>query len=309
MKVSVLMIAYNHERYIAQALDSILSQEIDFEYEIVIGEDCSTDGTRRILRAYEKNFPDKIRLLLREKNLGMIANFIQTFEACQGEYIAILEGDDYWTSPHKLHRQVHFLENHPECSECFHNVEVITEGAPEKNHLFFSNEMKSFYKLEDIAAGNFIPTCSTLLRSEQFNRFPDWFASMPMGDWPLHVLNAEKGSLGYLPEVLAAYRVHAGGVWSSSSRIDILEKSLYVISVINKHLNFRYNRTINKTMCNWEREELLLLLENHDYQHAFGFAIKSLMKHPRRQSSFFFKILLKKIAISLKQVISDKQKV
>lgn len=109
MKVSVLMITYNHEKFIAQAIDSILMQQVNFDYEIVIGEDCSTDGTRAIVIQYQKEYPDKIRLLLPEENLGMHKNFVQTFRACQGEYIALLEGDDYWTSPRKLQKQVDFF--------------------------------------------------------------------------------------------------------------------------------------------------------------------------------------------------------
>src|SRR3712207_1086613 len=102
MKVSVLMLAYNHEKFIAQALDSALMQQVNFDYEIVIGEDCSTDNTRDILIRYQKEYPHRIRLLLPEKNLGMHDNLIQTFKACRGDYIAFLEGDDYWTSPNKL---------------------------------------------------------------------------------------------------------------------------------------------------------------------------------------------------------------
>ena len=97
MKLSVLMITYNHENFIAQAIDSVLRQDVNFGYEIVIGEDCSSDRTRSIVMAYEKKHPEKIRLLLPEQNLGMMGNFMQTLQACRGEYIAIVEDDDYWT--------------------------------------------------------------------------------------------------------------------------------------------------------------------------------------------------------------------
>src|SRR4030067_128381 len=111
MKVSVIVITYNHEEFICQSLDSILMQDVNFEYEIVIGEDCSTDKTRDILLDYQKNYPDKIRLILSEKNRGLIANFVQTYKSCSGEYIATIDGDDYWTSSQKLQKQVDFLDN------------------------------------------------------------------------------------------------------------------------------------------------------------------------------------------------------
>lgn len=130
MKVSVLMLAYNHAQYIAQAVDSVLMQQVDFDYEIVIGEDCATDNTRDILIRYQQENPEKIRLLLPEKNLGMHDNLIQTFKACHGSsYIALLEGDDYWTSPDKLQKQVDFLDAHADYTLCFHNALILHQDG------------------------------------------------------------------------------------------------------------------------------------------------------------------------------------
>jgi len=109
MEVSVLVTTYNHERYIAQALDSVLMQETDFDYEIVILEDCSTDATREIILAYQKRHPDKIRLRLAAQNQCSNKPFAEEFQASSSPYIAMLDGDDYWTSPEKLQKQVEFL--------------------------------------------------------------------------------------------------------------------------------------------------------------------------------------------------------
>ena len=109
-KVSVFMITYNHEKYIAEALDSILMQKTDFDFDIVIGEDCSTDATRRIVLEYSRKYPDKIKLLLHNVNVGFISNMMYVLEACTGKYVAMCEGDDYWTDPFKLQKQVDFLE-------------------------------------------------------------------------------------------------------------------------------------------------------------------------------------------------------
>ncbi len=125
-KLSVLFITYNHEDYLRQSLDSVLMQEVNFAYEIVVGEDCSTDHTRDILREYQAKYPDKIRLLFREKNLGRpTLNVYQTGMECRGRYLAFLEGDDYWTDIHKLQRQVDFLDSHPGYMGVTHTCKVV----------------------------------------------------------------------------------------------------------------------------------------------------------------------------------------
>src|SRR5262245_24288404 len=132
VKVSVAMITYNHGNFIAQAVESILMQVVNFDYEIIIGEDCSTDETRNVVIEYRNRFPHRIKMLLHDKNVGLMQNFIQTIEACRGQYVALCEGDDYWTSPYKLQKQVDFLESHPEYAICFHNVTVICEDGSEE---------------------------------------------------------------------------------------------------------------------------------------------------------------------------------
>lgn len=135
MKVSVLFITYNHEPYLKQSLDAVLMQETDFDYEIVVGEDCSTDNTRAILREYADRYPDKFRLLFREKNFGRpTMNVYDTGMHCEGDYIAFLEGDDYWTDSKKLQKQVDFLDKNPEYMACTHTCEVVDKyGNPEND--------------------------------------------------------------------------------------------------------------------------------------------------------------------------------
>lgn len=127
MKVSALIVTYNHEAYIAQAIEGILMQETDFPIELVIGEDCSTDRTREICLEYQRKHPELIRLLLNEKNIGMMPNFVQTLQACRGKYVALCEGDDYWTDPLKLQKQVDFLEENLNISLYGHNCNIYNE--------------------------------------------------------------------------------------------------------------------------------------------------------------------------------------
>lgn len=277
MKVSVFMITYNHEPYIRQALDSVLLQEFDGEWEIVIGEDCSTDATRSILLEYRAKYPQKIRLLLPEKNLGMMRNGIETYRACQGEYVAVLEGDDFWTSPHKLQKQVDFMAQNPHLSCSFHNIKVLTDG--QENDLFDPAKMKKEYGLKDIVCGNFIPSCSIMHRKVP-GEAPAWFESMPMGDWPTMVLNAQWGPIGYLDENMATYRVHTGGVWSTQKRYDILSSSIRAAQVINKHLNYRYFRRMGRTISMWKLEKALLMAAEKNYPAAVRDLLAAIASSP-----------------------------
>lgn len=122
MKLSVLFLAYNHAPFVRQALDGVLMQETDFPFEVVIGEDCSRDNTLEIVGEYEARHPEKVRVLRMSRNLGMQANFIDTYRQCSGEYVAFMDGDDNWTYCEKLQRQVDFIESNPEFSFCFHRV-------------------------------------------------------------------------------------------------------------------------------------------------------------------------------------------
>ncbi len=246
IKVSIAMITYNHEEFIAKALDSILMQSTSFEYEVVIGEDCSTDKTRNILIDYKSKYPEKIQLLLNEKNLGMHRNSNQTLESCKGEYIALLEGDDYWTTPQKLQKQADFLDSHPECAICFHNVMEIYRDSNLEPHPVFSGDIKEFYTLDDLLVRNFIPTAATMYRNGLIKKVPDWVSLLPMGDWPLHILNAMHGKIGYINEIMAVHLNHKGGAWASM-RQNWLEQHKAIILLYNNlynHLDAKYRRRI-----------------------------------------------------------------
>ncbi len=281
MKLSVSIITYNHEQYISQALDSVLMQEVDFEYEIVIGEDCSSDATRSILESYRQRFPDRIKLLNPGQNQGMIRNFASTISVCRGDFIALLEGDDYWTSPHKLQKQVDYLERHPECVACFHNVHLVHEGSPEMNRLFHMLPPKEHHSLRDVVSSHFIPTCSTVFRNRMFRGFPEWYYQMPMGDWPLHVMNAEHGLYGYLDESLAAYRIHDRGVWSTRPRIEVVSKTIAAADIINKHLGYSFNREISRAICMWEDEIARLLIDDHRILCGLRHSLRAICRSPR----------------------------
>lgn len=251
-KVSVLMVTYNHEKFIEKALDSVLMQRVNFSYDIVIGDDCSQDDTRNILIDYQKKHPNKIRMLLNEKNHGWRGkfNFIQTFCACQGEYVAILEGDDYWTSPSKLQKQVDFLDMHRDYSLCFHAFKYIFEdGSDNKPAPIFPPEIKPYYTISDLLGKrNFIHVGSVMFRRGIFGELPEWYYSSIPGDVELYILCGEHGRIGYINEVNSVYRVHGDGVWSSKDLIQRLQIQIEMYRNMNAYLNFRFDKVIRSSI-------------------------------------------------------------
>ncbi len=244
MKVSIIMLTYNHEKFIAQAVKSALFQLTDFDYEIVIGDDCSTDRTQEIIRELAIKNPEKIRPILRQKNLGASKNFLSVLASCQGEYIAMLEGDDYWISPDKLQKQVDMLDANPELAISFHNIICFYEDGSKQPWEYCQRNQKPISTLEDLLHGNFIPTCSVMFRNGLIKDFPEWYLTTLMGDWPLHIMNAEHGKIGYINEIMANYRIHTAGMWTSLSRIRQCEVDIDMYVKVNDHFKGKYSKII-----------------------------------------------------------------
>ncbi len=257
MKVSVSIVTYNQEAFIAETIESALMQKTNFDFEIVIGEDCSTDRTRDIVLEYQKNYPDKIRLILRRENIGMNPNFFDTIAQCRGEYVALLDGDDIWTDNGKLQKQAGLLDSDKSLAMCFHNVNVEYAGTGRKTHPFHTSEMghevcspvpQQISAIEKIIAGNFIQTCSVMFRNKLFGEAPEWLNELNIGDWPLHILNAQYGKIGYIDEIMASYRVHPKSVWTSQSHADRCAKLITVYEKFNEFFNFRYTHIIDREL-------------------------------------------------------------
>ncbi len=259
-KVTVLIMTYNHVRYIDQCIDSALDQEADFDYEIIVSEDCSTDGTQARVIDYQARFPERIRLLLSPQNLHSNAVVARGLKAARGEYIALLDGDDYWVSREKLRKQVAFLDAHPGCAICFHNAMVVVDDGSVSGNWTPAGQ-KRFTTFDDILLGNYIATCSTMFRRGLFGAIPDWYDDFfPITDWPLHILNAEHGDIGYIDEVLGAYRLHVEGMYSPLSESDKLDRTLDFYRRMNRNLDFRHNRAfktaLSRYFFEWAEEYL-----------------------------------------------------
>jgi glycosyltransferase involved in cell wall biosynthesis len=269
MKVTVIVITYNHEHFIAQALDSVLTQETKFPFEVIVSEDCSTDATRDIIIDFKERYPSRIRLLLSERNLNTNHVLTRGIDAAQGDYIALLDGDDYWTSPHKLQKQVDFLDEHNECAICFHQAyNLYSDGRT----VLYSEDVnyrfdKDRFTLEDILCQNFLPTCSVVFRKGLFEEFPGSFYDTLAADWFLHVLNARYGNIGYINENWGVRRVHEGGVVSMKSDKEILELRIRSIEAMCVYLNFGYKHA-NERLLFYQRRYVRLLLQEGKFRNA-----------------------------------------
>jgi peptidoglycan/xylan/chitin deacetylase (PgdA/CDA1 family)/2-polyprenyl-3-methyl-5-hydroxy-6-metoxy-1,4-benzoquinol methylase len=252
VKVSALVLTFNHERSIASALESALMQETDFDFEIVVSEDCSTDGTREIVRDYEAKYPDLIRVLYSPHNMGGDENFVLAFHACRGDYVALLEGDDYWTSPRKLQKQADFLDRHPECSMCSHRVSHVSER---QTWSYVSDEQKEVSSLEDILSYNFVYTVAAMVRKEAFDDFPPWIYETGLpSDWPMWVQVAAHGHIGFVNEVLALYRESGYGEWSSLAWVTRLEAVITFYEQMRSQLGPRYERIVSSQLARYRAD-------------------------------------------------------
>ena len=213
-KVSVAMITYNQEKFIGKAIESVLAQEIEAGIELVIGEDCSIDSTRSIVERYAARFPGVVRLVTSNENVGAMKNFVRTIEACRGEYIAFLEGDDYWTSKDKLRLQTAFLDEHPDCALCHHRVSYLDDATGEIVSEFPPPQRRMERTAgSELVNGNFIQTCSLMIRRKAIPRLSKDFAKLKLGDYPLCALVSQNGWIGYIDQNMGVYRLHAGSAW------------------------------------------------------------------------------------------------
>ena len=204
--VSICCITYNHEKYVKDALGGFLMQKTNFPVEVVISEDCSTDGTQNILNEHKEKFAGKLTLHLNDQNLGVIGNLIFTLSACKGKYIAICEGDDYWTDPLKLQKQVDFMEAHPECSISCHKVLHRYQDFEEKNHLFPDLDGDHTFTLEEMFHQYISSTCSLMFRNIDFEEYSRYMNGFWIGDIPLIFFYLKRGKMGYIDQVMGTYR-------------------------------------------------------------------------------------------------------
>jgi glycosyltransferase involved in cell wall biosynthesis len=244
--LSVAMITYKHEAYIKQAVEGVLMQETNFEFHLIISDDCSPDTTAQIVQDIIDNHPNgyRVKYFRHEKNMGMQPNGLFALQQCKGKYVAVCEGDDYWTDPLKLQKQVDFLETNNDFVLCFHKVNELNEFNSKSTNTFPNITEDHSYKIYDYILNNLTATCSMVFVKKYF-KAEHWFNSLPFGDLGVVLVlmkNSNKRAM-VLKDIMGTYRVHQGGVHGNlqqnpSKLIEAYRQHLVFARIIQEKLLF-----------------------------------------------------------------------
>lgn len=307
--VSVIVSTYQHAPYIKECLDSILSQKAAFPFEIVLGEDESTDGTREICIEYANKYPDTIRLFLRSRKDVVYINgyatgrfnFMENLKAARGEYIAICPGDDYWTDSNKLEIQLAAMKSHPECDMSFHPaIERYTKGNKrDKIIKRRSKGSKIFTAGEVILGGGFCPTAAIVMKREVLEPLPEWFhTKAPIGDIYIEILGALSGGLLYIDRVMAVRRANVPGSWGSNRKGESSHEYLRRVELheecyqmIDRSTGGRYSKEISKKLASYNLISAKKFLKDRKYGEFRRVIEKSWKLSPYysfKQAAFYF---------------------
>jgi glycosyltransferase involved in cell wall biosynthesis len=307
--VSVCLQTYQHGKFIAQCLQNMVDQQTDFPYEIIVGDDESTDGTREICIDFAKKYPDKIRLMLHHRVNNIVINgaftgrynLIHNYFNAKGKYIAWCEGDDYWTDPNKLQKQITFHENHPDCIASFHNA--MLEDESQAQSIFYSwdkiKKVDPKYLLVDAIAG--FPTASVVF-NKIIDPIPECLFKIRAADVGISFLLLNKGDFYYLPDNMCVYRKHAGGNYSSILKnliyMNSLEEEIIEMAKILKP-NFRLDlKAFLDETINISCKRMLFRAYDQNNDDAFNDAVRiykknfSLLKSPD-QYNYLMKTIIK----------------
>jgi glycosyltransferase involved in cell wall biosynthesis len=283
--ISVCITTYNHEKFIVQALDSVLSQQGHFVLEILVGEDGSTDGTAAIVREYAQRYPETIhayyhnpddKLFINGRKTGR-KNFLHNLVSASGDYIALLDGDDYWIDEHKLEKQLAFLESNKSFVACCHAATHVDENNVVQDGYMGHHDVNGGYRdftLHDVLQKNPVPTLSVLFRNPRLAQCPALLSKTDMADWPLHMLNALRGDIRYFDEKMAAYRLHGGGIWADfrASTEKVLLSEISVWTLLLDEPLFSAQTARIKTLIGKQYGKLVKIsLRNHAYHAAWRY--------------------------------------
>ena len=295
-----MVLTFNHEKYISQCLESILSQKTDYDFEINIVDDCSTDKTREFIQKFKDKFPDKINLFFNQKNIGkknIQKNVLKALKTLQGKYIAIIEGDDYWSDENKLQKQISFLEQNPDFAGCGHTVVKIYEGGNKEPHrLNYWAQRKEVLDVHDcILVKTFFHISSLVLRNVFKNNWPEFFGNKYTCDLLYPPLFAQYGKIKYFDEDMGVYRAHSRGSFSTRNLVSMHLYEINALANYNRWLKYKYCETYNsyikhridylQQIAGKEGLRSLSFLE----KFRLNFLQKSVMKKPK--SDFTKKII------------------
>jgi glycosyltransferase involved in cell wall biosynthesis len=289
---SICCNTYNHENYIADAIESFLMQKTDFKYEILIHDDASKDRTAEIIKSYEEKYPNLVKPIYQTENQyskGINLAFTYNYSRAKGKYIALCEGDDYWIDPHKLQKQVDYMESHPDCTFCFTNGKIVDVRGKQTERVFipylredasyFDNKNR-IYKVGELALLGFIPTASFFFRKNSLNNLPEFYYRrfFPGGDMRLKLIVASQGYAYYINDVTCVYRTNVSGSlmtqWKKYNREQAIQHNqsyIDLLELIDDHTNYEYSKEFDKVKMSFEFSKFVLMgdkqiLKNERYR-------------------------------------------
>ena len=298
-EITVVVMTYNHKEYIKQALDSILSQIIDVDFDILIHDDCSDDGTYKILLDYQNKHPEKIRIIRQESRKFlldgfnmMICNYVVPH--INSKYVAYCDGDDYWCDNSKLQKQYNFMETHLDYSLCFHSAYQLRSDGDMSSKWFIKN--KGDIGLKDLInekPGIPIATSSLFVKASTFNNFSDWRKAYSVEDLPLYMTAALEGKIHRLSDTMCVYRQFSVGSWSSQnkSNIDRLishqENLIKGVTFFDKQTDYMYHSLVINHI---EGCEFRIARLKNDFKTIFSKKNKRFVKHLSKKEKLSLKL-------------------
>lgn len=305
--ISVCMLTYNHENFIQKAIEGVLMQETTFDFELIISNDHSTDNTHTVITTLVKNHSkrNKIIYINQDYNVGMQSNFISTLNRCAGKYIAICEGDDYWTDPYKLQKQVDYISKNDSCNIVFTDIKCLND-AEGKLYDNWAAIKKENYQFEDLVKHNVIATCSALIRNPGGKKMGQWLSHFKIGDYPLYLLVLQTGYAHFINDLTAVYRQHPTGIFSLKGPANMIENNIEVLQslkklplskkqlfFVRKNLVRWYYARIARLSGEWNPKETRNFIKQHlkltdsFYDPAYFFKIMILFFIPKLKSNAF----------------------
>lgn len=270
--VSVVVITYRHELFIEKTLVSILNQETDFEYELILANDDSPDNSDKLIKEILNSHPKsyRVRYFVNKPNMGVTPNSKKALDMVKGKYIALCEGDDYWIDDKKLQKQVDFLERNVDFAICFHNTRIDYFDKNLESYYLNENIHKDVFTLDDMIGEEeiwFMATASLMLRASAYGRTPDWFVKSKSGDIPIIILAARNGKIKYLSDVMAVYRKNMASFSHTDSHEDenFLRNRIFMYNKLNEETGFKYDRLLKRNVARY----YYMILNSYQFEDVY----------------------------------------
>lgn len=313
--LTICCITYNHEKYIKQTIESFLMQKTNFKIEIIIHDDASTDQTAEIIRSYKRKYPSLIKHILQEENQFSKGNkniFLGPISQAEGKYIALCEGDDYWSDPYKLQKQVDYLENNPECTLCTHATQIVLpDGISERIIGLFDKSTK--YSPEDVIINETEVghTSSMVFPKEVIKQLPDWYSRVPTEDTPLKMISASKGYGYFFRDVMSVYRKGVEGSWTVRVHNNIKNKikhwknEIMMLNNFNDYTEGKFKKAISARK-EYINENIIFNIELEKNSRVWSNKLADYIKENNLKQIAIFGI--KETAVELKNKLREKYK-